>query len=46
MGSLASEARQQGLPVSLHTLSPGMVLTNLLLEGTSVFHKVSSLCHC
>ncbi|KAK9809547.1 hypothetical protein WJX73_000350 [Symbiochloris irregularis] len=39
MGSLASEARQQRLPVSLHTLSPGMVLTNLLLEGTSVFHK-------
>lgn len=41
MGSLSQEARQQQLPISIHTLSPGMVLTNLLLEGASGGNKAS-----
>ena len=39
MGSLKAEAAQQGAPVGVHTLSPGMVLTDLLLEGASDTNK-------
>ena len=39
MGSLKAEAAQQGTPVGVHTLSPGMVLTDLLLEGASDTNK-------
>ena len=44
MGSLKAEAAQQGVPVGVHTLSPGMVLTNLLLEGASDTNKQARLC--
>ena len=43
MGSLKAEAAQQGVPVGVHTLSPGMVLTNLLLEGASDTNKQARL---
>lgn len=46
MGSLKAEAAQQGVPVGVHTLSPGMVLTNLLLEGASDTNKQARLCSC
>jgi len=39
MGSLKAEAAQAGAPVGVHTLSPGMVLTDLLLEGASDANK-------
>eukprot|EP00884_Botryococcus_braunii_P018479 jgi/Botrbrau1/5314/Bobra.0391s0026.1 len=39
MGSLQEEAQMQGLPVGIHTLSPGMVLTDLLLEGATDVNK-------
>lgn len=37
MGSLNEEAK--GAPVGVHTLSPGMVLTPLLLEGATARNK-------
>lgn len=43
MGSLKAEAAQQGVPVGVHTLSPGMVLTDLLLEGASDTNKQARL---
>ena len=43
MGSLKAEAAAQGVPVGVHTLSPGMVLTNLLLEGASDTNKQARL---
>ena len=46
MGSLKAEAAQQGVPVGVHTLSPGMVLTNLLLEGASDTNKQARLPAC
>lgn len=33
------EARMQGIPVGIHTLSPGMVLTDLLLDGATDVNK-------
>ncbi len=39
MGSLKAEAALAGAPVGVHTLSPGMVLTDLLLEGASDANK-------
>ncbi|KAK9829190.1 hypothetical protein WJX72_004398 [[Myrmecia] bisecta] len=39
MGSLKHEARLLDTPVGIHTLSPGMVLTGLLLEGASEINK-------
>ncbi|EIE27680.1 NAD(P)-binding protein, partial [Coccomyxa subellipsoidea C-169] len=38
-GSLGAEAAREGAPVGVHCLSPGMVLTNLLLEGASDINK-------
>lgn len=37
--SLAAEARAHGLAVGVHTLSPGMVLTSLLLDGATERNK-------
>ena len=37
--SLSAEVAQQGVAVGMHCLSPGMVLTNLLLEGASDINK-------
>jgi NAD(P)-dependent dehydrogenase (short-subunit alcohol dehydrogenase family) len=37
--SLGVEVAEQGIPVGVHCLSPGMVLTNLLLEGASDTNK-------
>lgn len=37
MGSLKAEANSK--TVGVHTLSPGMVLTNLLLEGATLENK-------
>lgn len=37
MGSLKAEASSK--TVGVHTLSPGMVLTNLLLEGATLENK-------
>ena len=45
MGSLKAEAAQQGAPVGVHTLSPGMVLTDLLLEGASDTNKQARSVH-
>lgn len=39
MGSLNQEIGGLGLPVAIHTLSPGMVLTPLLLEGATDRNK-------
>ena len=39
MGSLTAEAAAAQLPVGVHCLSPGMVLTPLLLEGASDSNK-------
>lgn len=39
MGSLNEEMAAQGAPVRMHTLSPGMVLTPLLLEGATDRNK-------
>jgi chlorophyll(ide) b reductase len=38
-GRMQEEAQMQGLPVGIHTLSPGMVLTDLLLEGATDVNK-------
>ena len=37
MGSLKAEASSK--TIGVHTLSPGMVLTNLLLEGATLENK-------
>lgn len=34
-----AEANQQGIQVGVHALSPGMVLTDLLLEGATPANK-------
>ena len=39
MGSLTAEAAAAGMNVGVHCLSPGMVLTPLLLEGASDSNK-------
>ena len=39
MGSLTAEAGAAGMNVGVHCLSPGMVLTPLLLEGASDTNK-------
>ena len=39
MGSLKAEAREQAMGVGIHTLSPGMVLTPLLLDGATDRNK-------
>ena len=39
MGSLNAEIDAEGSPVGVHTLSPGMVLTPLLLEGATDRNK-------
>lgn len=39
MGSLNEEIDAEGSPVGVHTLSPGMVLTPLLLEGATDRNK-------
>ena len=39
MGSLNKEAQASGVPVRVHCLSPGMVLTNLLLTGATDRNK-------
>jgi len=39
MASLQGEADVAGLPIGVHTCSPGMVLTNLLLEGATLRNK-------
>lgn len=39
MTSLVREADQLATPVGVHTLSPGMVLTELLLEGATQQNK-------
>jgi len=39
MGSLQAEAASKDLPIGVHTCSPGMVLTNLLLEGATLRNK-------
>ena len=39
MGSLNEEIAHQGAPIGIHTLSPGMVLTPLLLEGATDRNK-------
>ena len=44
-GSLGAEAAREGAPVGVHCLSPGMVLTNLLLEGASDINKQVRLLH-
>ena len=38
-GSLIAEGAHGGARVGVHCLSPGMVLTNLLLEGASDTNK-------
>lgn len=40
MGSLAVEGRARNSQVGLHTLSPGMIITDLLLSGATVGNKV------
>lgn len=39
MGSVAAEAEAAGMHVGVHTLSPGMVLTNLILDGATTQNK-------
>lgn len=39
MGSLNKEAEASGDPVRVHCLSPGMVLTDLLLAGATDRNK-------
>ena len=39
MGSLNREAQDSGSPVRVHCLSPGMVLTDLLLAGATARNK-------
>jgi len=39
MGSLNKEAEKSGAPVRVHCLSPGMVLTDLLLAGATDRNK-------
>ncbi|CAL5223855.1 g6440 [Coccomyxa viridis] len=39
MGSLNKEAQDSGSPVRVHCLSPGMVLTDLLLAGATARNK-------
>jgi hypothetical protein len=39
MGSLTAEGASGAARVGVHCLSPGMVLTNLLLEGASDINK-------
>ena len=39
MGSLNKEAKKSGAPVRVHCLSPGMVLTDLLLAGATDRNK-------
>ena len=40
MGSLEAEGRARGSRVGVHTLSPGMIVTDLLLSGATVGNKV------
>ena len=39
MGSVAAECRENGIRVGVHTLSPGMVLTDLILDGATNQNK-------
>lgn len=39
MGSVAAELRENGIRVGVHTLSPGMVLTDLILDGATNRNK-------
>jgi NAD(P)-dependent dehydrogenase (short-subunit alcohol dehydrogenase family) len=39
MGSVAAECRENGVRVGVHTLSPGMVLTDLILDGATNQNK-------
>lgn len=39
MGSLSAECRENGIRVGVHTLSPGMVLTELILDGATNQNK-------
>lgn len=46
MGSVAAEVAASGAHVGVHTLSPGMVLTELILDGATTKNKqvCSALC--
>ena len=44
MGSLNKEAAAAGQPVRVHCLSPGMVLTDLLLAGATARNKQARTC--
>lgn len=44
MGSLNREAKAAGEPVRVHCLSPGMVLTDLLLAGATDRNKQVRAC--
>ncbi len=52
MGSLNKEAQESGAPVRVHCLSPGMVLTDLLLAGATAgtsryaVSKLTGSCCC
>ena len=57
MGSVAAECRENGIRVGVHTLSPGMVLTDLILDGatnqnkqvrapTFHMHTLNTRCRC
>ena len=46
MGSLNKEAAAAGEPVRVHCLSPGMVLTDLLLAGATDRNKQVCTCSC
>eukprot|EP00951_Prasinocladus_malaysianus_P020008 scaffold162999_cov52-Prasinocladus_malaysianus.AAC.1 len=39
MKTLQAEAKEAKLDIGVHTLSPGMVLTKLLLEGATLRNK-------
>lgn len=39
MQSISGEVSDSGLDVGVHTLSPGMVLTELLLDGATTANK-------
>jgi hypothetical protein len=39
MGSVAAECEENGVCVGVHTLSPGMVLTDLILDGATNRNK-------
>ena len=39
MGSIAAECREKDIHVGVHTLSPGMVLTQLILDGATNRNK-------